>query len=131
MRKLVVCAVMAALLGACAQTGAAASNPKVTIPSDRFQPAVTESVSGGTVTFHNADRDAHTVTSVPGASPAFDLAIPAGGTRTLTLEKAGAYRYYCRIHAHYDPKTDQVAANPGADHPDEPMAGVIVVAKAT
>jgi hypothetical protein len=28
-------------------------------------------------------------------------------------------------------KTDQVAANPGAHHPDEPMAGVIVAARSS
>ena len=106
----------------------ALSNPTVTIPSDRFTPAVTESLSGGTLTFHNADADAHTVTSLPGASVKFDLVIPPGTTRSLKLSTPGTYRFFCRFHAHYDPKTDQVAANPKADHPDEPMAGVIVVA---
>jgi plastocyanin len=119
------------LLTACGTATTAATDSSVTIPSDRFLPAVSQSVSGGTVTFHNADADAHTVTSLPGAAVAFDLVIPAGGTRTLRLSAPGAYRYYCRFHAHYDAKTDQVAANPGADHPDEPMAGVMVAARSS
>lgn len=129
MRKVVLLLLMAVSLSACAQASAA-TRPVVTIPSDRFLPVVTESVSGGTVTFHNADADAHTVSSLPGASLRFDMVIPPGATRRLTLTKAGAYRFFCRFHAHYDIRTDQVAANPGADHPDEPMTGVIVVASA-
>ncbi|HVH64078.1 MAG TPA: cupredoxin domain-containing protein [Candidatus Dormibacteraeota bacterium] len=127
--RIIVPLLATAVLSACTSVNAGLSNPIVTIPSDRFAPAVTESVSGGTVTFHNADADAHTVTSLPGASVKFDLVIPSGATRTLKLSSPGTYRYFCRFHAHYDPRTDQVAANPKADHPDEPMAGVIVVAR--
>ncbi|MDQ6712810.1 MAG: cupredoxin domain-containing protein [Candidatus Dormibacteraeota bacterium] len=119
------------LLTACGTATSAGTDSTVTIPSDRFLPVVSQSVIGGTVTFHNADADAHTVTSLPGAAVSFDLVIPSGGTRTLRLSSPGAYRYYCRFHAHYDAKTDQVAANPGADHPDEPMAGVIVAARSS
>jgi plastocyanin len=127
--RIVVPLFAAAVLSGCASAGTALANASVTIPSDRFTPVVTESIRGGTVTFHNADADAHTVTSLPGASVSFDLVIPPGATRTLKLDMSGTYRYFCRFHAHYDPKTDQVAANPKADHPDEPMAGVIVVAQ--
>ena len=127
-RRIIVSMVAAAVLSACASANTALSNAVVTIPSDRFTPVVTESVSGGTVTFHNADADAHTVTSLPGAAVKFDLVIRPGTTQTLKLTTSGTYRYYCRFHAHYDAKTDQLAANPKADHPDEPMAGVIVVA---
>ena len=116
---------------ACGTTTSAGTDSTVTIPSDRFLPVVSQSVIGGTVTFHNADADAHTVTSLPGAAPSFDLVIPPGETRAMKLSSPGAYRYYCRFHAHYDAKTDQVAANPGADHPDEPMAGVIVAARSS
>lgn len=126
--RIIVPMLAAGVLSACGAVSASLSNPIVTIPSDRFTPVVAESVSGGTVTFHNADADAHTVTSLPGASVKFDLMIAPGATRTLKLTASGAYRYYCRFHAHYDPRTGQVAANPGADHPDEPMAGVIVAA---
>jgi plastocyanin len=117
------------LFTGCGTAATARPDATVSIPSDRFLPVVSQSVTGGTVTFHNADADAHTVTSLPGAPVAFDLVIPPGATRTLKLDASGAYRYYCRFHAHYDPKTDQVAANPSADHPDEPMAGVIVASR--
>jgi plastocyanin len=88
---------------------------------------VTEIAKGGTVTFHNGDTDAHTVTSVPGDPSHIDLRIEPGATVTLVLKVAGAYRYYCSIHASYDADTDQIAAKPDADHPHEPMAGVLVV----
>jgi plastocyanin len=100
----------------------------VTIPSgDRFVPFVTQVSRGRVITFHNADTDAHTVTSVPGDPSEFDARIEGGATVTLTLRVSGAYRYYCSIHASYDPQTDQIAAKGNADHPDEPMAGVLVV----
>lgn len=126
--RIIVPVLATGVSSACGAVSASLSNPIVTIPSDRFTPVVAESVSGGTVTFHNADADAHAVTSLPGASVTFDLVIAPGATRTLKLTASGTYRYYCRFHAHYDPRTDQVAANPGADHPDLPMAGVIVAA---
>ena len=100
----------------------------VKIPAgDRFLPFVTEASIGRTVTFHNGDADAHTVTSVPGDPSHFDLRIEPGATVTLVLKVAGAYRYYCSIHSRYDPETDQIAAKADADHPDEPMAGVLVI----
>jgi len=100
----------------------------VNIPAgDRFNPFVTKVSVGGTVTFHNGDADAHTVTSVPRDPSHFDLRIEPGATVTLVLKVAGAYRYYCSIHARYDAETDQIAAKADADHPDEPMAGVLVI----
>jgi hypothetical protein len=45
----------------------------------------------------------------------------------LTLTVSGAYRYYCSIHAVYDPQTDQITAKSNANHPEEPMAGVLVL----
>jgi plastocyanin len=132
---LVMMAVLA--LAAC---GAATSNASssaadtartagVSIPEgDRFLPFVTRVRHGATVTFHNGDSDVHTVTSVPGDPSAFNIRIEPGQTVTLTLRATGEYRYYCSIHATYDPATDQIAGKANADHPDEPMAGVLVVA---
>jgi plastocyanin len=105
------------------KTGAATVN----IPGDRFVPFVTQVTRGGVITFHNGDTDAHTVTSVPGAPSRFDVRIEGGATVILPLSVSGAYRYFCSIHARYDPQTDQIAAKGTADHPDEPMAGVLVV----
>lgn len=101
----------------------------IKIPAgDRFLPFVTEVTRGMTITVHNGDTDAHTVTSTPGDPSSFDVRIEPGATVTLTLTVPGSYRYYCSIHATYDPQTDQIAADHNADHPDEPMAGVLVVA---
>ena len=107
------------------QTGGA---PVVTVPqADRFAPPVIEVRRGSTVTFRNADTDAHTVTSVPSDPSAFNVVIAAGRSMVLTFERVGIYRYFCSLHARYDPSTDQVAALPNADRPSEPMEGVIVV----
>src|SRR4030081_168344 len=114
------------LFTGCGTAATARPDATVSIPSDRFLPVVSQSVTGGTVTFHNADADAHTVTSLPGAPVAFDLVIPPGATRTLKLDASGAPRYSCRSHAHYDRKTARFPANQSADPPEEPMAGVIV-----
>jgi plastocyanin len=114
-----------------ATTVAAPAGPplvQVAIPkADRFTPAVTAVVHGGQIVFHNGDTDAHTVTSVPGDPAAFNLQLPPGATVKLALNASGLYRYYCTRHAFYDPQTGQIAANRQADHPNEPMAGVIAV----
>src|SRR5579872_3293903 len=106
-------------------TGTAAS---VSIPgADRFSPAVAETVRGGRIVLRNLDTDPHTVTSVPGDPSAFNVMLKPGSSATLVLDHPGAYRYYCALHARYDAATGQVAALLSADHPDEPMSGVLVV----
>jgi plastocyanin len=107
----------------------ASTGPQIEIPkADRFQPFITATRVGQTITIHNADSDTHTVTSIPGGPVTFDLEVPGGASRTLVISPAGNYVFYCKIHAHFDPTTGQVAANAGADHPDEPMEGVLAVA---
>ena len=93
---------------------------------DRFAPFTTQVAAGGTVTITNQDTDEHTVTSLPGAAVRFDVHIKSGETKTLQLP-SGVFRYYCTIHARYVAATDQVAALPGANFPDQPMEGVISV----
>ncbi len=107
----------------------AAQAVAVSVPAaDRFSPFVTTVARGTQLTFHNGDHDAHTVVSIPGDALALQLTLAPGESRTVTVRTAGLHRYYCSIHAHFDPATGQIAANPGADHPDEPMEGVLVVA---
>ena len=115
--------------GSTATSGVQASTtPQVVIPgADRFAPFVRMVSRGTAVTFHNGDRDAHTVVSVPGAPEIFSTTLSSGASWTVTLNSSGLYRYYCSIHAHYDPATQQVEGLPNADHPSEPMEGVIVV----
>ena len=106
----------------------AAARASVDVPgADRFAPFIIAVARGSEVTFHNADSDTHTVVSVPGDDAALDLTLAPGQTLTVTLHSAGVHRYFCSIHAHYDPATGQVAANADADHPNEPMQGVLVV----
>lgn len=95
--------------------------------ADRFSPPVAEAVRGEPIVFHNGDSDPHTVTSVPGDPVPLDLRLSPGGSATIVLDRPGIYRYYCSLHARYDPSTGQVAALPSADHPAEPMSGVVVV----
>jgi plastocyanin len=82
---------------------------------------------GSPIVFRNMDGDPHTVTSVPGDSATFDVTIPPGGTTTISITAPGVHRYYCRLHARFDTATGEVAALPSADHPDEPMMGVLVM----
>lgn len=104
------------------------STTRVVVPGgDRFAPFALVVTRGTAVTFHNADSDKHSVVSVPGASGNFNSTIAAGASWTVTLHDAGLYRYYCSIHARYDSATQQVEGLPNADHPGQPMEGVIVV----
>ncbi len=100
----------------------------VNVPgADRFAPFITAVRRGTQVTFHNADHDAHNVTSIPGDTLALDIMLQPGQSETVTVTAAGVHTYFCSIHAHWDPLTGQVAASEGADHPDEPMEGIFVV----
>lgn len=111
--------------GAGVQAGTAG---KVVIPGgDRFAPFALTVSPGTTVTFRNSDSDAHSVVSVPGAPASLSKTLASGSSWSVTLTSSGLYRYYCSIHARYDPATQQVEGLPSADHPSQPMEGVIVV----
>jgi plastocyanin len=104
------------------------SAARVEIPAaDRFSPFALIVKSGTTVTVHNADSDAHSVVSVPGDPSSFNRKVAAGGSWSVTLTSSGLYRYYCSIHARYDPATQQVEGLSNADKPSQPMEGVIEV----
>ncbi len=105
----------------------------VTMPGDYFSPAALVVNPGDTVTFNNADTDAHTVVSVPGNAPAaINLAVKPGGSATFTFTAPGLYWYYCSAHATWDAANGQVKANDTVDNPSEPMEGfVLVLAPAT
>ena len=51
---------------------------------------------GTAFTITNNDSVAHTVTDDAGS---FDVAVPAGGTATLTIQTAGTYAIHCKIHS--------------------------------
>ena len=75
-------------------TTAGAAAAGLTISGNHFSAA---SVTAGTVfTITNNDSVGHTVTDDAGS---FDMAVPGGGTATLTIPAAGSYKIHCKIHA--------------------------------
>jgi plastocyanin len=60
-----------------------------------FEPAAVTVTTGDTIGWINDDFIDHTVTT---RGHGFDITIPAGGTRWLTLKNTGTYEYYCRFH---------------------------------
>ena len=75
-------------------TTAGAAAAGLTISGNQFSAA---SVTAGTVfTITNNDSVGHTVTDDAGS---FDVAVPGGGSATLTIPKAGSYAIHCKIHA--------------------------------
>jgi plastocyanin len=78
-----------------ATTTAGSSAPAaLTIQNTSFGAA---SVTAATeFTIQNKDSARHTVTDDAGS---FDVSVPAGGTASLTIPKAGTYKIHCKIHA--------------------------------
>ena len=81
-----------------AATQTAATRPEVRIRDFAFQPRTIEVPVGATVTWTNADEDAHTVTSSNGAfsSPGLD----SGEIFSQTFTAPGTYSYFCALHPH-------------------------------
>ena len=106
----------------------AATVARVDVPgADLFSPFAVSVRRGAEVVFHNSDSDTHSAVTVPGDPSGFDMKLTSGTEQTVTLDADGVYRYYCSIHARYDPITGQVQALPNTDHIGQPMEGVIVV----
>ena len=109
-------------------TPVAAPPLTVVMPADYFNPAAMTVNPGDTVTFKNADADLHTITSVPGNSPApINLIVKPGESAKFTFTIPGVYWYYCNAHASWDAANGQVKANDSVDDPSEPMEGFILV----
>lgn len=79
-----------------ASAGSAAGAPAVQITNDSFQPATLTIVAGQTVTFTNADDDAHTVTATDGSFDSKGLETGAIWRHAFTTP--GTYRYFCELH---------------------------------
>lgn len=74
----------------------AVSTPRVEIKNDAFFPQMLTVVAGQTVTFINADDDAHTVTATDGS---FDSkGLDTSGVWRHTFAKPGVYPYFCELH---------------------------------
>ena len=75
---------------------ASTAAPTVRIQNDAFVPAVLTIAAGQTVTFTNADDDAHTVTAYDGT---FDSkGLDSNGVWRHTFAKPGVYKYFCQLH---------------------------------
>jgi FtsP/CotA-like multicopper oxidase with cupredoxin domain len=70
--------------------------PTLRIVDNRFEPAVVSVPVGARVTWTNAGLNLHTVTAFDAAFDTGDLG--PGSTTSLTFDRPGAYRYYCRQH---------------------------------
>jgi plastocyanin len=70
----------------------------VAIKGFAFSPAALTVKVGTTVTWTNADGDAHTVTSQDPGGPLQSAALATGQSYSYTFTKPGTYAYLCTIH---------------------------------
>ena len=84
------------------------SNPTITITNEgtyyTFSPTQLEAKVGQPITVVNNDRygGAHSVTE---KNRSFSVDVPPQSSKTLTVEKAGNYKYFCDWHpAAHDPQ---------------------------
>jgi len=93
MKQLLPLALAALLTGPAVASPAA---PEVNIKDDAYNPKTLTIVAGQTVTFVNADDDAHTVTAIDGS---FDSrGLDTGDVWHHAFTKPGTYRYFCELH---------------------------------
>lgn len=79
----------------------------VTIKDFIYTPADLAVKVGQPVTITNDDGFPHTVTAKDGT---FDLEVPANGSMTLTVSKAGSFPYMCTYHpGQHNPATINVS----------------------
>lgn len=97
--------------------------------------------TGGTVSWHNYDTDAHFLLPVLGWDAPInpidiginnllgsDAAPPDGQTRSITFTTPGLYYYYCYNHAVINPVLLRAYAKPMASEYPIPMEGWVLVA---
>ena len=73
----------------------AAAGKAIDIKDFQYNPADLAVKTGDTVTVTNEDDAPHTVTAQDGT---FDVNVPAHGSATLTVPKAGSHPYACTYH---------------------------------
>jgi plastocyanin len=111
MRRVILAAIVVAAAGAFAfNAPAQASNAQVHAASTTFNDGsgcstgpgeTTTIVANESVTWHNCDAFAHTITSDDGDAVTFDQDLspgPAGTDVTITFHSAGSFPYHCKIH---------------------------------
>ena len=75
--------------------GAQAGGKTITIKDFKNSPADLQAKVGETITVNNGDSAPHTVTAKDGS---FNVEVPANGSATLTVPKAGNHPYECTYH---------------------------------
>ena len=80
---------------ATAKPPAAPPPASITINQYQYNPADLGAKVGQPITITNNDDVAHTVTAKDGS---FDVNVPAKGSATVTVPKAGTFPYSCTIH---------------------------------
>ncbi len=96
--------------------------------------------TGGSVSWHNYDTDAHFFQTVLGYDAPInpvdvginnllgsDASPPDGETRSITFDQPGLYYYYCFTHAEVDPITLRVIAKDMASEYPIQMEGFVLV----
>jgi plastocyanin len=79
-----------------AANAGAGGGQTVQIDNFKFNPATIKVDTGARVTVSNKDSTAHTATADGGS---FDTKnIDPGGSKTISLTKAGRFAYHCEIH---------------------------------
>lgn len=86
-----------------AQADARAAVVYVDVRGIAFVPAAVKVHAGDVVEWTNRDFVDHTATAQNGA---WDVKLPVGKTGRVTLTKAGAIDYYCRVHPNMKGKID-------------------------
>ncbi len=77
------------------RAGAEAAGKTITIKDFKNDPGTLSVKVGETVTVKNEDVTPHTVTAKDGS---FNVDVPANGSATLTVSKAGSHPYDCTYH---------------------------------
>ncbi|HXR84670.1 MAG TPA: cupredoxin domain-containing protein [Hanamia sp.] len=94
-------AVTILFFASCSKSGSSsqpASNPNSINITGMSFPATVTIKQGSTVTWHNKDGIAHTVTSDDATT--FDSGtLPAGSSFSYTPNTAGTYSYHCNFHS--------------------------------
>jgi len=107
---------------------------------DRVESNFVAIATGGTVTWHNYDTDAHFFQPILGYDAPInpvDIGInnlrgandvpPIGESKSLTFTTPGLYYYYCFTHAKIDPVLLRSVAMPMASEYPVPMEGFVLV----
>ena len=92
-------------------------------------PSTIKVAEGGTVTWTNADSAPHSVTFDDAALG--NVALPRGGTETLTFARKGTFRYRCEIHASMTGTVEVLGAAPRRSAETAALRGAIAAISRT